>query len=61
MEQTGSCRRGGGKGEQWKEGAGTSQRTCMNHAWTWTMERRLTVGGWAGLGGGGKNGTTVIE
>ena len=37
---------------------GTSQRTCMNDSWTWTMERGLTVEERVGLGGGrgkGKN------
>ena len=33
-----------GWGEWWKEGEGTSQRICMNDAWTWTTERGLTVG-----------------
>ena len=27
-----------------KEAEGTSQRTCVNEAWTWTKERGLTVG-----------------
>ena len=38
-----------GEGEQWKEGEGTSQRTCMNESWTWTTVWELTVGvadGW---------------
>ena len=33
MEQTDSCRKGGGcvcGGEWWKEGGGISKRTCMN-------------------------------
>ena len=28
----------------WKEGEVTSQRTCMNDPWTWTMVWGLTVG-----------------
>ena len=38
---------------------------CMSDAWTWTMERQLTVGRRGGLGGEDKrqkkSGTTVIE
>ena len=36
---------GGEKGgwSWWIDGEGTSQRTCMNDSWTWTMERGLTV------------------
>ena len=30
--------------ERWKEGEGTSQRRCMNDAWSQTMKRGLTVG-----------------
>ena len=66
MEQTGSCKRGDMSGEWWEEGEGTSQRTCMNDAWTWTMERGLTVGKRGGLCGRGQKGkkeigTTVIQ
>ena len=48
----------------WKEGDGTSQRTCVNDSWTWTSERGLTGVERGRLGGGGqkgKNGTTVIK
>ena len=44
------------RGEWWKEREGTSQRTCMNGSWAWTMERRLTVGERGGLGGGWQKG-----
>ena len=54
MRQTGSCRRGGVRGEWWKEEERISQRTCMSDPWTWTMERGLTVGEGSGLGGGGQ-------
>ena len=43
--------------EWWKEGERTSQRTCMNDPWTWTMVWELTVGAGDGLGGGGQRGT----
>ena len=52
MEQTHSSQRGGGWGEQGKEGEVTSQRTYMNNPWTWTMVWGLTVGAGGGLGGG---------
>ena len=39
---TESCRRGRGRGKGWKEGEGTSQRTCMNDSWTWTIKGGLT-------------------
>ena len=26
-----------GEGRWWEEGEGTSQRTCMNDPWTWTV------------------------
>ena len=32
------------EGEWWKEVEGTSGRTCMNDARTWTTERGSTVG-----------------
>ena len=41
-----------GEGEWWKEGEGTSQRTCMNDSWTGKTERGLTVVKRGGLGGG---------
>ena len=56
MDQTDNCRRGRGSGEWWKEGEGTSQRTCMNDPWTWTTEWGLTVEwkvGWVKEGKGG--------
>ena len=55
---------GMGGGYWWKEGEGTSQRTCMNDPWTWTIVWGLTAGvglGWAEEGKSGKIGTTVIE
>ena len=64
MRQTGSCRRGGVRGEWWKEEERISQRTCMSDPWTWTMawgrlwERGLD---WAEEDKGGKIGTTAIE
>ena len=56
MEQTDSCLRGGRRREQWKEGEGTSQRTCMNDPWTWTMVWGLTVGTRGRLDGRGQRG-----
>ena len=56
-----------GEWEWWKEGEGTTQRTCMNDSWTWTVVRELTLGEKGGLGGweqkGKKKefGATVIE
>ena len=48
-------------GKLWKEGEGTSQRTCMNDLWMWTTGWGLTVGvgervGWAGGSNGKKLG-----
>ena len=63
MEDTDSCQRKEGR-EWWKEGEGTSQRTCRNDPWTGTTEWRLIVGAGHGLGRGGqrgKIGTTVIH
>ena len=42
------------RGEWWNEGEGSSQRTCMNDPWAWTMVWGLTVGAGGGLGGGGQ-------
>ena len=56
MEQTDSCQRKGGWEERWKERERSSQRTCMNDPWTWTMVWELTVGAGDGLGGGGQRG-----
>ena len=53
MEQTDRWRRGGEE-EEWVEGEGISQGTCMNDSWKWKTERGLTVGYRDGLGGGGK-------
>ena len=43
MEQTESDQMVEG-GYWWKEGEGTSQRTCMNDSWTWMTVWELTVG-----------------
>ena len=56
MEETDSCQKGGGGGEWWEEGEGTSYRTCMNDSRTWTSVWGLTVGAGRGLGGGGQRG-----
>ena len=42
----------------WKEGEGTSQRTCMNDSWT--TESGLTMGKKGGLGGGGQKGKNKL-
>ena len=40
------------RGDRWEDGEVTSQRTCLNGAWTWTTVWGLTVGkGWAGWRG----------
>ena len=39
-----AARRKGMRGEGWKEGEGTGQRTCMNDPWTCTMVWGWTVG-----------------
>ena len=44
MEQTDSCQRKGGWEERWKERERSSQRTCMNDPWTWTMVCGWTAG-----------------
>ena len=41
-------------GKLWKEGEGTSQRTCMNELWTWTTVWELTVVAGGRMGGGGQ-------
>ena len=38
--------------EWWKEGEGSSQRTCMNDPWTWTKGWGWTVGAGSGWEGG---------
>ena len=56
--------RGGGSREWWKEGEGTSQRTCMNDPWTWKTVWELPVEwevGWVEESKGGKFGTAVIK
>ena len=60
-----AARGNGGVEEWWKEGEGTSQRTCMNDPQTWTTVWGLTVGAAGGLGGGGlwgkiRNEITII-
>ena len=49
----------GVKGDWWKEGEQISQRTCMNDPWTWTTERRLTMGERGGLDGRGQKGKNL--
>ena len=39
-----------------EKGERTSQRTCMNDPWTWTMVWGLTVGARGRLSGGGQRG-----
>ena len=47
-----------GEVEWYKEGEGTSQRTCMNY--TWTMGRGLSVGKRGRLGGRKQKGKKEI-
>ena len=48
-----------GQGEWWKEREETSQRICMKVVWTWTTQRKLTVGQKGGLGEGRQRGEKV--
>ena len=59
MEQTDTVG-GEEEGGEWgKEGEGIRQRTCMNDPWTWTTERRLTMGERGGLDGRGQKGKNL--
>ena len=55
---------GDGAWKWWKEGEGSSKKTCMNDPQTRTMVSRLTVGvgaGWVEEGKGGKIRTTIMK
>ena len=43
-------------GQRWKQGEGTSQRTCMSGTWTWTAVWESTVGVGSGTDRGGQRG-----
>ena len=64
IKETLTGARGKGGGGWWKEGEGTSQRTCMNDPWTWTMAWGWIMGAGGEMDGGrqrGKIGTSGTE